>query len=113
MLLPAEVLILLPAKALMLQPAKALMLLLFVVLVFVPVITLTSPPDISTNKASVAVNKSFNVFYTNVDQFLNKHDLLLAQIRGHSTPDIIIITEVLPKAPSAVLNLHYLVTCCI
>ena len=43
-------------------------------------------------------------FILNVDQLLNKRDLLLVQITGHSTPDIIMFTEVLPKAPSAAVN---------
>ena len=30
--------------------------------------------------------------------------MLLAQITGHSTPDVIIITEKLPKTPSAIVN---------
>jgi len=64
---------------------------------------LISLPD-NTSKVSVAINKSLKVLYTNVDQFLTKRDLLLAQITGHSTPDIIIITEMLPKAPGAVVN---------
>jgi len=67
------------------------------VLIFLPVMGLISPPS----KVSVAVNKSLKVLYT---QFLNKRDLLLTQITGHSTPDIIIITEMLPKAPDAVVN---------
>ena len=39
----------------------------------------------------------FKVFYTNSDQLLNKHDDLLMQIADIS-PDIILITEVIPKA---------------
>jgi len=35
--------------------------------------------------------------YTNSDQLLNKHDDLLMQI-ADSPPDIILITEVIPKA---------------
>jgi len=74
------------------------MFLPVMVLIFLPVMGLISPPD-NTSKVSVAVNKSLKVLYTNVDQFLNKRDLLLAQITGNFTPDIIIITEMLPKAP--------------
>ena len=43
--------------------------------------------------------------YTNADQFLNKRDLLLAQIADNTLPDIIIISELLPKTPSALINL--------
>ena len=45
------------------------------------------------------------VFYMNADQFLNKINLLLAQIAGHSPPDIIFICEILPKASNAVVSL--------
>ena len=44
------------------------------------------------------------VLYTNADQFLNKRDHLLVHIAGN-TPDIIVISEMLPKAPQAVINL--------
>ena len=37
------------------------------------------------------------VLYTNADQFLNKKDELLQLIAGNE-PNIIIITEVIPKA---------------
>jgi len=37
------------------------------------------------------------VFYTNIDQFLNKCDDLELVIAGYE-PDIILITEILPKA---------------
>ena len=45
------------------------------------------------------------VLYTNADQFLNKRDLLVAQIAGNTPLDIIVISEILPKAPNAVINL--------
>ena len=43
--------------------------------------------------------------YTNADQFLNKRDLLSVQIIRHPIPDIILISEMLPKAPNVVMNL--------
>jgi len=39
----------------------------------------------------------FKVLYTNIDQLLNKRDDLLMKI-AYSLPDIILITEVIPKA---------------
>ena len=36
-------------------------------------------------------------FYTNADQFVNKRDDLLARIAGEE-PDVIMITEVIPKS---------------
>jgi len=75
MLLPAVPLMLQPAVPLMLLPAKFLMLLLAKAPMNLPVIVLTSPPDISTGKVSVTVNNSLNVSYTNFDQFLNKCDI--------------------------------------
>ena len=38
-----------------------------------------------------------SIFYTNIDQFLNKKDDLETAIAGNK-PDIILITEILPKA---------------
>jgi len=35
---------------------------------------------------------------------VNKRDLLLVQITGKISPDIIVITEMLPKAPSAIIS---------
>ena len=35
---------------------------------------------------------------------MNKRDLLLVQITGKISPDIIVITEMLPKAPSAIIS---------
>ena len=55
------------------------------------------------------------VLYTNVDQFLNKRDLLLAQIAGNAPLDIVVISEILPKAPNAVINLSLIILpgyCC-
>ena len=66
-------------------------------------------PDEDLPKNVVTVNKGINkyklkVLYTNADQFLNKRDHLLVHIAGN-TPDIIVISEMLPKAPQAVINL--------
>jgi hypothetical protein len=38
-------------------------------------------------------------FYTNADQFLNKRDDLVAVIAGNE-PDVILVTEVIPKSQS-------------
>ena len=38
-----------------------------------------------------------SVLYTNVDQFVNKRDCLCAMIAGDE-PDLILLTEVIPKA---------------
>ena len=67
---------------------------------------LNSPPDeIVDDVSERARNKSLNIFYTNADQFLNKRDLLLVQITSHTTPDIILISEMLPKAPNVAMSL--------
>ena len=52
-------------------------------------------------KKKLSINKTrtldkFSVLYTNADQLPNKYDDLLTLIAGNE-PDIIIITEVLPK----------------
>ena len=49
-------------------------------------------------------NTMLRTLYTNADQFLNKHDLLSAQITGSHPPDIIIITELLPKSPNSTVS---------
>ena len=41
--------------------------------------------------------QSLTVFYTNADQFLNKRDELQMFIAGNE-PDIILISEILPKS---------------
>ena len=58
---------------------------------------LISHPDISVADDLPSVAKSLQVLYTNADQFINKHDPLLAQI-ARKSPDIIVITEIFPKA---------------
>ena len=50
-------------------------------------------------------NNKIRVLYANADQFLNKRNLLLVQIAGNIHPDIIIICEIVPKAPNAVVDL--------
>ena len=65
---------------------------------------LISLPDVSVVGGSVIVGKLLQVLYTNADQFVNKRDLLLAQIAGKSSPNIIVITEMLPKAPSSIIS---------
>ena len=63
--------------------------------------------DLPDNVASVNKdmdNYKLKVLYTNVDQFLNKRDHLLVHIAGN-TPDLIVISEMLPKVPHAVINL--------
>ena len=42
---------------------------------------------------------SLKFFYTNADQFVNKRDDLLARI-ADDEPDVILITEVIPKSQS-------------
>ena len=49
-------------------------------------------------------SKMLRVLYTNADQFLNKHDFLSAQITGDHPPDIIIISEMLPKSPNSIIS---------
>ena len=49
-------------------------------------------------------NTMLRTLYTNADQFLNKRDLLSAQITGSHPPDIIIITELLPKSPNSTVS---------
>ena len=43
------------------------------------------------------------VIYTNADQFINKRDDLLLFIAGNE-PDIILISEILPKAPNVIVS---------
>ena len=45
------------------------------------------------------VNRRLKFFYTNADQFVNERDDLLARI-ADDEPDIILITEVIPKSQS-------------
>ena len=52
-----------------------------------------SPPDTSPHGA---ITKDITVLYTNADQFLNKMNDLEMHIAG-SEPDLILITEILPK----------------
>jgi len=66
-------------------------------------------PDDSFKYTTVTVDSSkvknkMRVLYTNTDQFLNKRDLL-TQIAGSTPLDIIAISEILPKAPNAIVNL--------
>ena len=61
--------------------------------------------DIANNIIS---NNKMKILYTNADQFLNKRDLLLAQITGNTCPDIIMISEILTKSPSATINLSFI-----
>ena len=49
-------------------------------------------------------SKMLRVLPTNADQFLNKRDLLSAQITGNHPPDIIIISEMLPKSPNSIIS---------
>ena len=56
------------------------------------------------------ITKELKFFYTNADQFVNKRDDLLARI-ADDEPDVILITEVIPKCQSnpiapALLNLE-------
>ena len=46
---------------------------------------------------------SFKVLYTNADQFLNKRDDLLLHIAANE-PDVIMITEVLPKVQPSFIS---------
>ena len=54
---------------------------------------------LSDNVTSVKTISQLKVFYTNTDQFLNKCDDLLMLIASDE-PDILILTEVIPKAQS-------------
>jgi len=47
------------------------------------------------------------VLCTDADQFLNKRDLLLTEIAGSTPLDIITISEILLKAPNAIVNLSF------
>ena len=57
-----------------------------------------------TANNTISSNK-IKVLYTNADQFLSKRDFLLAHIADNTLPDIIIISELPPKTPSAVIIL--------
>ena len=67
-------------------------------------LTLLGLRDENPSSASESVGNKMRVLYTNADQFLNKRDLLLAQLANDHPPDIIIITEMLPKSPNAVIK---------
>ena len=41
---------------------------------------------------------SLNVWYTNADGFLNKKDELELMINNSEAPQVIVLTEVIPKA---------------
>ena len=49
------------------------------------------------NNGKCCNNRKLQAMYTNADQFLNKRDELVESITGNE-PDIIMITEVIPKA---------------
>jgi len=71
---------------------------------------LFSLPDDSFKYTTVTVDSSkvqnkMRVLYTNADQFLNKRNLFLTQIAGSTPLDIIAFSEILPKAPNAIVNL--------
>ena len=51
------------------------------------------------NVTPVKTISQLKIFYTNADQFLNKRDDLLMLIASDE-PDILILTEVIPKAQS-------------
>ena len=57
-----------------------------------------------TNK--IVSNVSLKCFYTNADQFVNKRDDLLMMI-SDDRPDLILITEVIPKNKSKQLLINY------
>jgi len=62
-------------------------------------------PDRSSVCSPVTIsNTVLRILYTNADQFLNKRDLLSAQITGSHPPDIVIITEILPKSPNSTIT---------
>ena len=58
---------------------------------------LPSIPSFTDNSLSYNSVSPLKVLYTNADQFFNKRDDLLMLIAGNE-PDLILITEVLPKA---------------
>ena len=55
--------------------------------------------------------QSLTVFYTNADQFLNKRDELQMFIAGNE-PDIILISEILPKSHCNTQDYRWMVTIC-
>ena len=55
--------------------------------------------DNTKNKKSEVGRSSLRFFYTNADQFINKREDLLARI-ADDEPDVILITEVIPKCQS-------------
>ena len=59
-----------------------------------------SPPDTSSYKT---ITKDITVLYTNADQFLNKINDLEMLIAG-SEPDLMLITEILPKHHLYLIN---------
>ena len=62
-------------------------------------------PDRNFICSPVTINNTvLRALYTNADQFLNKHDLLSAQITGSHPPDIINITAILLKSPNSTIS---------
>jgi len=49
------------------------------------------------------ISRPLQVLYTNCDQLLNKFDELLT-IVGNDKPDLILLTEVIPKAHADIAN---------
>ena len=62
-------------------------------------------PDKAT---SVTTISQLKIFYTNTDQFLNKRDDLLMLI-ANDEPDILILTEVIPKVQLQPITLSRLI----
>ena len=62
----------------------------------------------SNNPANNVVRKGMKFLYTNADQFANKRDDLVAMI-ADDEPDVIMITEVIPKCQSNPIALALLV----
>ena len=60
-----------------------------------------SLPD--TGTSVVCDIEGLDILYTNIDQFLNKRDDFSLAIAGNE-PDIILITEILPKARCETLS---------
>ena len=54
-------------------------------------------------KVEKSISKQLKILYTNADQFVNKRDNLLMTI-AHDKPDVIMITEVIPKCQINPIN---------
>jgi len=69
------------------------------------ILSLKTPNHQLVRSTTYSSYKSLSVLYiyTNADQLIKKRDLLLVQI-ANKNPDLILISEILPKAPNSIIH---------